>query len=41
VAHHANDVYLKASGQRAGVAAYGEAVRLLLAWEAAGRLDPE
>jgi hypothetical protein len=41
VAHRANDAFLKASGQRAGVGTYGEAVRLLLAWEAAGRLDAD
>lgn len=41
LATRTNDAYLKASGHRLGVASYGEAVRLLLAWEQSGGLDAD
>lgn len=41
VASHVNDRYLRASGHPAGIASYGQAIELLLAWEAAGGMEGE
>jgi hypothetical protein len=40
VAERVNHAYLRANAQRGGIASYGRSVDLLLAYEAAGSLDP-